>query len=131
MRIASNKINSSGQAMIAILFVVAIVLFLTTQAALLNIGTTTLASDYYDGDMILIKTEGYLENAALRFLRNPAYSGESLQEGDLSCTMQVVDLAGAKDITATCGKDQKQRKLGMTVTIASGVYSFSKIEERE
>lgn len=117
--------------MIAILFVMAIIFFLVTQAAILNLGTTSLGHEYFEGFKILTVTEGYLENSALRFLRNPNYLGESLQDDDISCTIQIIDLGGNKDITATCTKDQRQRKLGMTVTINNGVYLFSKIVERE
>lgn len=123
--------KQSGQAMITVLFTLAIVFFLVTQATILYLGNVDLANAAYEGSILLTKTEGYLENAAIRFLRNPNYTGESLQEGDVSCTMQIVDLAGGKDITCTCQKWTMQKKVGMQVAITDGTYTFSKITERE
>lgn len=117
--------------MITILFVVAIVFFLATQATILNLGGVNLANESFEGNLLLTKAEGYLENAAIRSLRNSAYTGESLHEGDISCTMQVVNDTAEKDLTSVCQKDQRARKVGMTVSINKGVYTFSKIEERE
>lgn len=117
--------------MITVLFTLAIVFFLVTQATILYLGNVDLANAAYEGSILLTKTEGHLENAAIRFLRNPNYTGESLQEEDVSCTMQIVDLAGGKDIICTCQKWNIQKKVGMQVTITDGTYTFGKITERE
>lgn len=120
-----------GQALTTILFVMVIVFFFFTQSTILYLGNVELANNFSDGSLLLTKAEGYLENAALRFLRDPSYTGESLQDSNISCTMQIVDLGGAKDITTACQKDQWQKKVGVTVSISNGVYTFSKITQRE
>lgn len=122
--------KNSGQAMISILFLLSIISFIIVQTTILNLGSVGLSNDYYQGSNLLIKTEGYLENSAIEFLRNPNYTGEDLPEGNISCTMRVVATDGQKDITATCTQNEFQKTAGMTVLINKGVYTFSKIQER-
>ena len=116
--------------MISLLFVLSIVSFLVIQVSILDLGGVSLSNNYYQGSLLLVKTEGYLENAAIKFLRNPNYTGETLQEEKISCTIQIGDLGGQKDITATCQEGQFQKTAGMTVSVDKGVYNFSKIQER-
>ena len=123
--------KQSGQALVIILFVTTIVVLLITQITALSLSTVGLSNQYYDGLILLTKAEGFLENAALRYLRNPSYNGESLHNNGIDCTIEIADIVGGKDLVCWCSKDAKTRKVGMTVSFNQGVFNFSKVEERE
>lgn len=123
--------NQKGQALIVILFVTAIVALLVTQITALNLSNLGLTNQYYDGQILLTKAEGYLESAALRYLRDPNYNGENLQDNSLVCTIEMTDIVGGKDLACWCSKSEKTRKVGMSITFNQGIFSFGKMEERE
>ena len=123
--------HQQGQALIIVLFISAIVVLIVAQVATLNLSNLGLANNYYDGSLLLTKAESYLENAALRYLRDPSYIGESLQDANITCTIKINDIGENKDLTCQCERNGKSRKVGLTVSFDEGVYNFSKIEERE
>lgn len=121
----------AGQAMIIVLFLATLTIVVISQVVVAGIGTINLTNQYFDGQILLTKAEGYLESGALRLLRDPTYDGESLQDGSLSCTIQINNIESGKDIETVCQKGSQSRKVGLTVSSANGIYNFSKMEERE
>jgi len=124
-----NK-NQQGQALIIVLFISAVVVLIVAQVTTLNLSNLGLANNYYDGSLLLDKAEGYLENAALRYLRDPNYTGENLQDEGVVCIVEINDIGLDKDLTCQCEKNGKSRKVGLTISFDQGVFNFSKIEER-
>ena len=128
------KSNQRGQAVIVLVMVVTIVSLIFTHVALLNINALKLSNELFDGALLRMKAEGYLEDAAMQFLRNTDYGSGgpvSLNESDISCTIEVTDLGGFdRDFESTCSRGLRSRTVGMTVTISSGIFTFTKITDR-
>ncbi len=120
-----------GQAIIVLVMIVAIVSIMFTHVALLNINSLGLSNELFDGVVLRAKAEGYLENAAMRYLRDTNYSGETLNEGTISCTIVVEDLGGVdRDLESTCTRAGRTKTVGMQVTLITGIFTFTKITER-
>ena len=128
------KPNQNGQAVIVLVMVVTIVSLIFTHVALLNINALKLSNELFDGILLRTKAEGYLEDAAMQFLRDTSYglSGPiSLIESDISCTIEVTDLGGlSRDFESMCSRGNRSRTVGMSVSLASGIFTFTKIVER-
>lgn len=120
-----------GQAAIVLVMVVTIVSLIFTHVALLNVNALKLSNELYEGVVLRAKAEGYLEDAGMRYLRDTSYSGGTLNESDISCTIVVTNLGGLnRDFASTCTRGVNSRKVGMQVTISSGVFTFTKIVDR-
>ena len=130
----SNRVvvnTESGQAVIVLVMIVAIVTILFTHVSLLNLSSLALSNELTEGLLLRGKAEGYLENSAMRYLRDITYTGESLIEGDISCTIVVTSVSSdTKDFQSTCSKSGRSRIVGMQMTLTSGVSTFSKIVQR-
>jgi hypothetical protein len=123
--------TESGQAVIVLVMVVTIVTIMFTHVALLNMGALANSNELAEALVLRTKAEGYLENAAMRFLRNTDYEDESLNDGTISCTITVTNLGGVnRDFESRCARDGREKAVGMQVTLVNGSFSFSKIEER-
>lgn len=123
--------QQKGQAIIVLVMIIAIVSLMFTYVALLNISALKLSSELYEGMQLRTKAEGYLENAGMRFLRDTTtYFGESLNEGEISCTITVEDLGGFnRNMESACTKDGRTKTVGMQVSLSSGTFVFTKITE--
>ena len=86
------KIISScktGQALITLLFFVIIVITITSGAVVAIIVSSLSADRTQQGTVSYYVAESGIENALLRLLRNPNYSGETLQVGDETAQITV------------------------------------------
>lgn len=123
--------SQNGQAIIALVMIIAIVTIIFTQIAFLNLDAVAIANEQTESELLRITAEGYAENAALRYLRDSAYAGETLSAGDISCTILVTDLGGGiDDIEVTCTRSGRSKTVGLQATYASGIFQFSKLLTR-
>ena len=84
--------------------------------------TTRGSSDYQ-------VTYGALENALLRLLRDPNYSGETFTTGVFTCDIVVTGSLSAKTINTTCTDGSYVRKLQATGGFTNGQMSVATITE--
>src|SRR3989344_6901367 len=92
-----KNLNSSGQAVIVLVLVVAIVVLMFTHVTILSFSSIQTSNEYTDGEFIQMKAEGYLESAAIRYLRDSTYTGETIDpliEPNYSCTMSLQNIGG-------------------------------------
>lgn len=123
--------NQDGQTLLTLLIIMSIVSLLFTHIAILSLSSLSTANEARHADALLLKAEGYLESAALRYLRDPTYTGEVLIEGDYSCTIVISDLGGLdRDLESECTRNNRTKTVGMTVNYSGGIFGFSKITER-
>jgi hypothetical protein len=123
--------DSRGQVMMVLVMIMAIVTIVFTHVSFINTAALSRSNDVVDGGLLRAKTEGYLESAALRFIRDGSYTGESLNDGELSCTIIVTDMgSGTYDIESACQENGRTRTLGMTVSELGGAFQFSRIVDR-
>lgn len=117
--------------MIVLLMVTAIIVSLMIQANNLSLSSISLDNEYAEGLALATKAEGFLEDAALKYLRNPNYNGGSLEENNIICTITVNNVPGGKDLISSCQRNQRSKVIAMTVVYNNGAYNFSPMEERE
>lgn len=93
-----NRPGSGGQAMILLLYVMVVGILVTTGAAYAVIANTQAASFEELGAYAYAAAESGAENAILRLIRNPEYTGETLavNGGEASITVST-----ASGITVT------------------------------
>lgn len=69
------KHNNNGQALVVLLVFMVVSIIMTTMAVALVIINATAASEVEQGDMALKLAESGAENALIRLVRDPAYTG--------------------------------------------------------
>ena len=127
----SNSKNCKGQAAIVMVLVVSIVVLMFTHISVLGFANVGISNEQAQGEILQMKTEGYLENAAMRYLRDGTYTGETLLEDEYSCTMVVTDIGGFdRDFETTCSLGDRSRTVGMTAVYIDGIFEFSPVEQR-
>lgn len=124
---ASMK-KQQGQALIMIILIGMIALLAVISATTLviselkkNIATAYGVSQYEI-------TYGALENAFMRLLRNPNYTGETVVLSGSTCYITVTG-ASTKTVEARCSNGSYVRKIEATVVFANGLMSVSGITE--
>lgn len=84
----------SGQALVMLLVFMVVAIIMTTMAVALVIINATAASQVEQGDMALKLAESGAENAILRLMRNPAYTGTetfTIDTGQVTATVSGVN----------------------------------------
>jgi hypothetical protein len=134
MKIDQTYAYKKGQTVIMLLLIITVLTLTITHIATLNFSSITLANEYVEGSNLLLVTEGYLENAAIRYLRNPSYIGETIPEvisGDYDCSTAVTSLdANTTDLEATCSKVGRTKTVGMRAVYDNGAFTFSAMSQR-
>lgn len=93
------KNSKSGQTLVTLLFFMVIALTITSASVIILFVNSVATSTFQDGIFAYHIAESGAENAILRLLRDPNYSGETLTIGDGSATIQVTG-ANTKVITS-------------------------------
>lgn len=122
--------SESGQALIMmIVFVV--------MAGIIAVGTVTVSIINYQSTGSLAQgldayyiAEAGAENAILRILKNPAYSGETLTVGSGTATITVAGTA-TKTIVSTGTSGSFIRKIQAVGSISGGAFTTSSWAEIE
>ncbi|MBI5018872.1 hypothetical protein HZB58_01200 [Candidatus Gottesmanbacteria bacterium] len=102
--------HSSGQVLIAMLYVMVIGILVTTGAIYALIGNTQSTTMFEAGSLAYSAAESGAENALLRLVRNPAYAGELITiTSDQSALITVSTSSGITIVsTGSYGTVQKQ-----------------------
>jgi hypothetical protein len=119
-----------GQALLPVVILMALVVILGTSLFNQSIGGLLVTSYFQEGESTLMATEGAMENGLMRLLRNPAYTGESLQIGNISCTINTSGSAPTI-VVANCNSGRTIRKLRAEVDFTSGLMEVSNLREIE
>ncbi len=128
-----NKKNvyENGQALITLIFFVIIILTITTASVIILAINLSSATKLQEATLAYYIAEGGLENAILRVLRDPNYTGET----DLIVGGGTVDLTvtrgGSVSIVSTGTYGKFMRKLQATLTYSNGSYTITSWKEVE
>lgn len=79
----------NGQALITILFFMAIGITVATAAVMVTLANAGTTSSYVQGEGALSAAEAGIENAMVRLLRDRAYVGETIVFGNATAVVQV------------------------------------------
>lgn len=81
--------KQAGQTLIALLIFMMVIITLTTVAATITIVNVRSNNAFADGQQALSYAESGAENALMRLMRNPAYTGETITFADGTVTISV------------------------------------------
>jgi len=117
-----------GQALITLLFFVIIALTITSAAIIIIITNSISVSKFQEGTQAYYAAESGAENALLRLLRDPNYSGETLTIGSETI---VVTVSGSNPKTVvSVGQDGNfQRTVQAQMNYNNGYYTVSNWKE--
>lgn len=124
MRINMHK----GQALITLLFYILIITTVTIGAIALMILNSGTTSKLQDGSIAYYVAESGAENALLRVLRDPTYTGESLPVGDGNATI-VVTPGSPTTIVSTGVYGNFVRTIQVTADFTGGYYTVNSWRE--
>ena len=119
-----HRNGRSGQALLTVIFIAVIGILITTGAlyALLNnINTATLEEV---GVMTHSAAESGIENALIRLIRNPSYTGETMILDDNRTVVVTVTGSSSQTITATATTGLVTQRVAVVVHYNGGVLTI-------
>lgn len=114
--------SQSGQALTVLLFFISVSIIITTGAVALIIGSSMGASRLQQSITAYDIAEAGIENATLRLLRDPTYSGETLTVGGGTATISVTG-DNPQTITARGHFNNYVRQVQAVISYSDGVLS--------
>jgi hypothetical protein len=118
-----------GQALVTLLIYILIIITISTAAVILLVTNTTAGTKLQEGTVAYYAAESGVENALLRVLRDPTYTGESnLQIGDATADI-VVTPGSPTTIVSTGRAGTFIRKIRVVADYIDGYYTVSSWEE--
>jgi len=120
-----NMNLQSGQAVVALLFFMTISIAIITAIVIIVINNATAVSSLEQGTDAYYAAESGAENALLRLLRNPSYSGETLAVDKGTVVIQVKN--GIATSTATVANSI--RKIQVDTVYNNNVASVTSWKE--
>lgn len=128
MRKKTSQFYKKGQTLVTLLVfsVVAMSVATAAVAIMLNVAQGT---NRVEGNVTANQiAESGVENALLRLLRNPSYTGETLQVGDGTA---VITISGSnpKTVTVVGTLDSHTKTIEVIVTFTNGIMSVTSWKE--
>lgn len=128
MKHSKSQYYKKGQTLVTLLVfsVVALTVATSAVAIMLNIAQGT---NRIEGDITATQVaESGVENALLRLLRNPSYTGETLPVGDGSAVITVSG-TNPQTVTAVGTLDSHTKTIQAVVTYTNGIMSVTSWKE--
>ncbi|PIR61401.1 MAG: hypothetical protein COU66_04005 [Candidatus Pacebacteria bacterium CG10_big_fil_rev_8_21_14_0_10_44_11] len=126
----NNQNNQSGSVLIALMIFVVLSVTIVSAAVLLVIDSTVVSTNQQVGTLALSIAESGVENAILRLLRNPSYTGEVLPVSSGSATLSVTGINPL--VVRSVGRvDGFERTIEATLTRNNGVLTVDAWQEVE
>lgn len=85
-----NSQGQKGQALITLIIFILIAISVTSAGVAATLSSIFSASETEQGIIALSAAESSIENAILRYIRNPSYTGDTLVIGGATVTTQIV-----------------------------------------
>lgn len=119
------KKNQKGEAVLTLLFFMAISISIITAIVFIVYNNTISGSAVENGATSYYAAEAGAENALLRLLRDPNYTGESIAIGDSSVVIQV----SSGVITSTATYANSVRKVQVQTVYNNNILTVSSWKE--
>jgi hypothetical protein len=120
--------RQSGQTLVALLAFMATAIIITTGAAAVTVANLQSATEYSRGEQALQVAESGVDNALLRLVRDPAYTGETLTVGSGTATITVSG-SPSYTITSVGRVGDFRRTLQVSATRTNNVVSITSWSE--
>jgi hypothetical protein len=118
----------SGQTLIILLVFMMVSIIVTTTAITLAISGVQASGRQVLSSQALDIAESGIENALIKLLRDPSYTGETLTVGDGIATI-VVTGSGDNTITSIGRYGNFERTIRVTTTYSAGITSVTSWQE--
>ena len=122
------KSSEGGQALITLLFFVLISLTITSAAIIIIIINSISVSRFQEGTLAYYLAESGVENALLRLLRDPNYTGETLTIGTGTAVITVTGI-NPKTVVVVSQNGNFKRTVQAQMSYNNGYYTFSNWKE--
>ncbi len=117
-----------GQALITLLFFILISLTITTGAIIIIIINSISVGRFQEGALAYYAAESGIENALLRLLRDPNYTGETLTIGEKTAIITVTG-SNPKTVVVVGLNGNFKRTVSAQMSYNNGYYTFSSWKE--
>lgn len=128
IRLPLQRHAQTGQALTILLFFMAITLIVTTAAVTLIINSSLGASRFEQSLAAYDLAEAGIENATLRLLRDPAYTGETLTIDSGTATITVTG-TNPQTITSAGQFNNFRREIRVVAGFTNGVLAIQSWNE--
>lgn len=123
-----SQFYKKGQTLVTLLVFSVVAMTVATAAVAIMINVSQ-GTNRVEGTITATQVaESGAENALLRLLRNPSYTGETLPVGDGNAVIAVTGTS-TKTITSTGTLDNHTKTIQVTVTFTNGIMSVSSWRE--
>ena len=119
------KKNTQGQALLTFLIFVLISLTITSAASVVSLINSQSSQKIEQGTITAQAAESGVENALLRLLRDPSYSGETLSIG----TSTVVVTISGSTITSVATNGNFKRQIQVITSYTNNVLTITSWKE--
>jgi hypothetical protein len=120
-----NKTYQKGQAVVTLLFFMVIAISIITSIVIIVVNSATSGSNVEQGTVAYYSAETGAENALLRLLRDPNYTGETMNVNGATVTITV----SSNTITSTAKYANSIRKVQVQTLYNNNVLSVSSWKE--
>ena len=117
-----------GQALITLLFFLTIIITITAAAVVIILTGSSNATKFEQGTRVYYIAESGIENALIRLLRDPLYSGETMTVGDGSVTVTVTG-SSPYVITSVGTIGNAQRTIRANAAFTTGILNVTDWKE--
>lgn len=121
--------NSQGMALVTVIIFAAVAMLVITAAVSMGILSSMSSRQMLQGQHALLLAESGAENALLRLLRNPVYTGETLTMDGGTATI-VVSGTNPKIISVEGKSGSIIRQIEVRVSDTSGAMSVDSWQEK-
>lgn len=126
-----KKRKESGMALVTVLIFGAVAIIVITMGISLMVIQLQSGLQFSSGQEALSVAESGMENALIRLLRNPNYSGETLTFPGATATITVTGTAPNKTVTVVADTLYSVRTIQVTVIEQNGISEVSSWQELE
>jgi len=120
--------QEKGNALITLIFFALITIIVTSSAVVMMITNSGAVTTVQQGNDAYSVAESGIENALLRLLRNPSYTGEVLPIGNGTATISVTGTT-TKTIISRGRIGEFERSIQVTATYANNVLTVTAWDE--
>lgn len=120
--------SHSGQVLVSLLMFIIITIIITSAAVVIMVVNSESGSKTLLGDETYYVAESGAENALIRLLRDTSYTGEVLQVGQGTATINVTG-TNPQTITSTAVMGNFRRIIQVTVSYTNNILSVTSWQE--
>lgn len=126
---SKHSLDSRGMALVVVIIFAAVAMLVITAAISMGILSSMSSRQMLQGQHALLLAESGAENALLRLLRNPTYTGETLTMNGGTATI-VVSGTNPKIINVEGKSGSIVRQIEVGVSDTSGVMNVDSWQEK-